>query len=160
MKLLIVSILAYSLAGCSSHNNIVIQNKTIAKDTTSLIQPPVIERRAAVKQNLTLVGAIIDSVELIDSLNYKFHVQLQTAIPEAGYESVVEPGQVLSLYPAYQLNENNIIDMNNPVNKKLIQMRILKKKAFIIARITFENDMKWYIIQVEAFQNAPEGNKK
>jgi len=80
------------------------------------------------------VAAIVDSVEILDSLNYKFVVKLQTAIPERNFESVIEPGQIITVYPGYQLNESKQVDMKNQINKKLFEMRMLKRMVTLSAR--------------------------
>lgn len=129
----------------------------IKKDTPPVSNQPVSKSKAAVKENLTLVGAVVESAELLNDINYKLVVKLQTAIPEANYESIIEPGQVITVYPSYQLDENKKTDMKNPINQKLFELRTLKKKGYFIGKITLSNEMKWYITQVEVYQNAPEG---
>jgi PBP1b-binding outer membrane lipoprotein LpoB len=157
MKRLFVCLLALFIVACSSNKRTVAEEKTITKDTAKIVQPPVVEKRAAVKENLTLMGAIVDSVELLDSLNYKFVVKLQTAIPEMNFESVTEPGNIITVYPGYQLNESKQVDMKNPINKKLFELRTLKKGGHFIGKVTLANDMKWYIAQVEVYKNSPKG---
>jgi hypothetical protein len=158
MKRLFVFLLALIIVACSSNKRTVAEEKNIPKDTIKVVQLPAVEKRTAVKENLTLIGAIVDSVELLDSLNYKFVVKLQTAIPESNFESVIEPGQIITVYPGYQLNESKQVDMKNPVNKKLFELRTLKRKGNFIGNVTLANDMKWYITYVEVYQNAPKGN--
>jgi hypothetical protein len=158
MKRLFVFLLALIIVACSSNKRTVAEEKTIPKDTVKVVQQPAITQRAAVKENLTLVAAIIDSVELLDSLNYKFVVKLQTAIPESNFESVIEPGNIITVYPGYQLDESKQVNMKNPLNKKLFELRTLKKKGHFIGKVTLANDMKWYITQVEVYQNPPKGN--
>jgi hypothetical protein len=157
MKRLFVCLLALFIIACSSNNRTVAEGKTIPKDTIKVVQLPVVEKRTAVKENLTLIGAIVDSVELLDSLNYKFVVKLQTAIPENNFESVIEPGQIITVYPGYQMNESKQVDMKSPINKKLFEMRTLKRRGHFIGKVTLESDMKWYITQVEVYQNSPKG---
>jgi hypothetical protein len=157
MKRLFVCLLALIIVACSSNKRTVAEEKTIPKDTVKVVQPPVVEKRTAVKENLTLIAAIVDSVELLDSLNYKFVVKLQTAIPENNFESVIEPGQIITVYPGYQLNESKQVDMKNPISKKLFELRTLKRKGYFIGKVTLANDMKWYITQVEVYQNPPKG---
>lgn len=132
-------------------------DQLVKTDTPPVNNQPISKPKAAVKENLTLVGAVVESVELLDNLNYKFVVKLQTAIPEANYESIIEPGQVITVYPSYQLDENKKVNMKNPINQKLFELRTLKKKGYFIGKITLSNDTKWYITQVEVYQNAPEG---
>jgi PBP1b-binding outer membrane lipoprotein LpoB len=158
MKRLFIFLLALFIVACSSDKRTVAEEKTIPKDTVKVVQTPVITKRAAVKQNLTLVAAIVDSVEILDSLNYMFVVKLQTAIPERNFESFTEPGQIITVYPGYQLDESKQVDMKNPVNKKLFEMRSLKRRGHFIGKVTLASDMKWYITQVEVYQNAPKGN--
>jgi hypothetical protein len=132
-------------------------DQTVKKDMPPVGNQPIPNPKTAVKENLTFVGAVVESVELLDSINYKLVVKLQTAIPEANYESIIEPGQVITVYPSYQLDEKKKVDMKNPINQKLFELRTMKKKGFFIGKITLSNDMKWYIAQVEVYQNAPEG---
>ncbi len=132
-------------------------DQTVKKDMSPVGNQPIPKPKTTVKENLTFVGAVVESVELLDSINYKLVVKLQTAIPEANYESIIEPGQVITVYPSYQLDEKKKVDMKNPINQKLFELRTMKKKGFFIGKITLSNDMKWYITQVEVYQNAPEG---
>lgn len=132
-------------------------DQLVKKDTPPVGNQPIPKPKAAVKENLTFVGAVVESIELLDNLNYKLVVKLQTAIPEANYENIIEPGQVITVYPSYQLDENKKVDMKNPINQKLFELRTLKKKGYFIGKITLSNDMKWYIAQVEVYQNTPEG---
>jgi hypothetical protein len=132
-------------------------DQLVKKGTPPVGNQPIPKPKAAVKENLTLVGAVVESIDLLDNLNYKLVVKLQTAIPEANFENIIEPGQVITVYPSYQIDENKNVDMKNPINQKLFELRALKKKGYFIGKVTLSNDMKWYIAQVKVYQNAPEG---
>jgi hypothetical protein len=129
-------------------------NNNLPKNLDLPIQQPIQQGKVAVKENLTLVGVVVQSVEIIDSLNYKFTVRVQTAIPETNPENIIELDQIVTVYPAFQLDENKKVNLKNPVNQKLFDMRQLKKGGVFMGRIKLANDMKWYIVDVEFFQNA------
>lgn len=145
---------AIILMSCGSQKEVV---KEELPPPPPVIQQPVMNPRAAIKENSTFVGAVIVTVDLIDSINYKFKVNLQTAIADHSMPTLLEPGQTVEVFPAFILDENNNVDMNNPINKKLLELRNLKKKGYFIGKLTVAPDNKCYITQVEVFQNPPEG---
>ncbi|MDP2208198.1 MAG: hypothetical protein Q8K98_05400 [Bacteroidota bacterium] len=142
------------LISCSSKKEVV---KEELPPPPPVIQQPVMNPRAAIKENSTFVGAVVVTVDLIDSINYKFKVNLQTAIADHSMPTLLEPGQSVEVFPAFILDENNDVDMNNPINKKLLELRILKKKGYFIGKLTVAPDNKCYITEVDVFQNPPEG---
>ncbi|MDI6804466.1 MAG: hypothetical protein QME58_11585 [Bacteroidota bacterium] len=142
------------LISCSSKKEVI---KEELPQPSPVIQQPVMNPRAAIKENSTFVGAVIVSVDLIDSVNYKFKVNLQTAIADHSMPTLLEPGQSVEVFPAFNLDENNKVDMKNPINKKLLELRILKAKGYFIGKLTVAPDNKCYITEVEVFQNPPEG---
>ncbi len=151
MKTIILFLIIY-LTGCQSNKEALKSEDSSGSEMGFKQQAP-----NTIKDNSTLVGAVIDSVFLLDDLNYKLVVTLQTAIPERFEETVAEPGRVVELQPRYIFNENKIPDLSHPVNKKLHDLRKIKKGGFFIGNITLTPDFKWYITAVEMFQNIPEG---
>ncbi len=154
--LILFALSVFIFISCSSKKEVIKEEPPPPLPPT-VVEQPVANPRAAIKENSTLVGAVIVSVDLIDSINYKFEIKLQTAIPDHSMPTLLEPGQSLEVFPAFILDENNNIDMNNPINKKLLELRVLKAKGYFIGKLTVAPDNKCYITEVEVFQNAPEG---
>lgn len=157
MKKIFFTLFALSvliLFSCASKKEIV---KEELPPPPPVIQQPIMNPRAAIKENSTFVGAVVVTVDLIDSIEYKFRVNLQTAIPEQSGVALLEPGQSLEVYPAFIIDENAKIDLNNPINKKLLELRTLKKKGYFIGKLTVAPDNKCYITDVDVHQNPPEG---
>lgn len=160
MKKMFVTLLIIFIVGCSSHKPACKNEDTVVQDTVKVEQPvprPTLNAPAAIKENSTLVAAIVDSIELLDSLGYKIIARLQTAIPVFSQESILEPGQTITIYPAFILNENQKIDTKNPTNNKLIELRTIKRKGYFIGNVCLAADNKYYITVVEVFSNPPEG---
>ena len=157
---LIFTIILFSIIGCNSNKNTVKDNEQHNTDTLKAEQafppPPPINVETAIKENSTIVGAVVDSLELLDPVNYRITVYLMTAIPNQNSENILEPGQTIIVYPAFIFNESNQIDFSNPINNKLIQLRTLKKKGYFIGNISLAADKKYYITSVEVFDNPPE----
>ncbi len=140
---------------CGSQKEVV--KEELPPPPPPVIQQPVMNPRAAIKENSTFAAAVVVTVDLIDSINYKFKVYLQTAIADQSMPTILEPGQSVEVFPAFILDENNKVDMNNPINKRLIELRNLKKKGYFIGKLTVAHDNKCYITGVDVFENPPAG---
>lgn len=146
MRYLIV-LLAVCSSACSSSDSKqsrVEQEDTIRTLESQLppVQPP---QPAAIAPNRSLIGAIVTSVEIEDGLNYSISVELRTAIPIDGLESIAEPGQSVTLKPAYRRNEAGRIDPTDELNKRLYDLRSLKLGDFLMGKISLARDGVWYL---------------
>lgn len=111
------------------------------------------------KENSTLVSAILDTLIFLDEYNYELKVKIITAIPDNWSESVIEPDQEVTIYPAYILDENQNIDLKNPINQKIYELRNLVKKGMFIGTVTLAQDNKYYVKKVDVWNNPPEMKK-
>lgn len=107
------------------------------------------QKQMAIKPNLTLIGAIIVSVDTTDRFAYSVYVELRTAIPERRYESYAEPGQLIRIFPSYKLNEKGTVDVNDERNKRLMEVRAKKVGDFLFGKITMSSDSTWYLLDTE-----------
>jgi hypothetical protein len=107
------------------------------------VQPP------AVKPNLTFVGAAFDSIHHIDSIRYKAYLFVGTAIPEAGNESLVEPGQRLIAEPLYVVSTDGTVDLSNPRNAKLYSLYGKSPREGFLGKVTMIPGRGWFIVDVE-----------
>ncbi len=159
MKKIIITLLIISIAGCSSQKPVFKNEDKVVQDTVKVeraVLQPTLNASTAIKENSTLVAAVVDSVESLDSIGYKIIARLQTAIPVLSHESILEPGQTITIYPAFILNENKEIDAGNLTNNKLIELRTIKRKGYFIGNVSLAADNKYYITAVEVFSNPPE----
>jgi len=115
--------------------------------------PPKIDRQrippATTKENVTLIGAVVESIELVDSVQFKVAIELRTAIPAGGAESIAEPGQRITVIPAYMSGEAGSLDMSNDRNKRLFDVRSLKQGDFLLGKISLSQNGKWYLIDTK-----------
>ncbi|RCK71688.1 MAG: hypothetical protein IGBAC_0779 [Ignavibacteriae bacterium] len=156
MKLHISIFLVFLLIGCSSKKETIKEEASITQQTEQQIEPPQPPKTTTYKENSTLVSCLVDTLEIVDDYKYKITVKVITAIPDDWNVSIIEPEQIITVIPAYLLDENQNIDLQNPINAKLYELRNLKKKGFFIGKVTLARDNNYYITKVEAWQNPPE----
>ncbi len=106
-------------------------------------------QHASVQPNRALIGAVVESVTLLDGQHYKISLELRTAIPVDGLESLAEPGQHIIAVPSYLLNKKGVIDSKDARNKRLIDARLLKAGDFLFGKITFGKDGLWYLLDTK-----------
>lgn len=138
MRLFSLCLIFSFLLGCSSSKQ---SNQTHQgpKDS-SQIAPP-----AAIKDNLSLIGAVITAIDTFEEYQYHLHIDLRTAVPEGSLESIAEPGQQLEVVPAYRLNEQGKIDMEDKRNQRLTQVRSKKVGDFLFGKISLQGNGIWYL---------------
>jgi len=150
-------LLVFLLVSCSSREKIQERSEAnegepsavAAHDTVEVAQPePEVQPQpqvTTVKPNLSLIGAVISSIEFVDSVRYKAHIELRTAIPIGGLESIAEPGQSLVVQPAYRADGEGKIMLSDPLNRKLFEARLLKNGDFLFGKISLHQDGIWYL---------------
>jgi hypothetical protein len=160
MKQMIIIILFMfsSYGGCQSPRTTQKEGKQTdiqqeaVRDT---IEPVVMQKPpmpTAIKPNLTLIGAVVDSVVVTDSINYKIFFYVNTAIPEGGLESIAEANQRISAVASYVVGEDGRIDMNHERNKRLFRLREAVEGDVFIGKISLTDKHGWVIVDVESFK--------
>lgn len=127
-----------------------------AKDTvivsvvSNKLPPPVqTAPKTTFKPNVTFVGAVIEEIYVIDEFQFQLKVLLNTAIPDRGMETLIEPGQKLELSPEYFLSNNGEIDLNDERNKKIYQLRTILPGDAFMGNVSLTASGKWVITSVE-----------
>lgn len=100
---------------------------------------------AAIKDNMSLIGGVILDIRLVDDYRYELTLDLRTALPAGPRESLAEPGQRVTVYPAFEVGEGGNISLENARNKRLYEVRRIESGRPILGRITLLQDGKWYL---------------
>lgn len=148
MQVLIATPLTFLLVCCTPAKPPSDQQKNDGSQQSAETPTPVVGTPppAAVKENLTLIGAVVTGIELTGDIDYVLHLELRTAIPLGGTASLAEPGQSLAVHPGYRKNEQGEISLSGEQNKRLHDLRSLKEGEFVLGRISLGQDGIWYIM--------------
>lgn len=101
---------------------------------------------AAIVQNMTLIGAEINRIELDGEYGYILHLELRTALPAGGMASLAEPGQSLLVHPQYSRDEDGSLDQTDERNQRLYQVRSSAIGDPLIGKISLGQDNVWYLV--------------
>lgn len=156
MKAIVLLIIMLLLIGCSSKKEALKESKEENQTVEQPIANPVPANITTLKENSTLVSAVVDTLIIIDEYNYELKVKIITAIPDDWQVSVIEPDQVVNIYPAYILDENHKVDLQNPINQKIHELRNLIREGMFIGKVTLAKDNKYYVTKVDVWNNPPE----
>ena len=102
-----------------------------------------------IKPNASLVTAVIDSLILIDDLQYRIAVRINSSTSVAGMATLAEPGQRTVLSPQYLLDNNKSIETTSDRNKKLLTLRSSKPGDTFHGKISLVEEGKWVLVEVE-----------
>lgn len=159
MKAIIIfSIIMTFIRACGGTDNSQ-QRSASSRDTLATVQdstsPPshvlTPSPMTTIKPNLTLVGAGIDSVVVLDSTMYRLYVFIGSAIEEPGMATVVELGQRLMLEPQFTYHSDGSFDPNDERNKRLLRLRVAKSPQSFIGKISLVPHQGWKLVDVDSF---------
>lgn len=121
------------------------QRQQVGRDTVAshVDTPP------SIVPNVTLIGAVITAIAIVDEFQYTLDVELRTAIPEGHSPSIAEPGQRVRVVPSYRLDEQRAVVMSDERNKRLMDVRSKNVGDFLLGKIVLSNDGTWYLIDTE-----------
>lgn len=156
MKAIIFTIVLFLFIGCSTKKEVIKEEPTQDLKAGQPVENAGHTAITTYKENSTLISAVLDTLIILDDYNYELKVKIITAIPDNWNVSVIEPGQVIAIYPAYLLDENQKIDLQNPINQRLFELRNLVKEGMFIGKATLARDNKFYITEVDVWNNPPE----
>lgn len=100
---------------------------------------------AAFRENLSMVGAVLVAIEMVDETRYVLTLELRTVLPAGTAGSLAEPGQTVTVYPDYVVGEDGRISLEHERNGRLYEVRHVKPGDGVIGRITLRRDGKWYL---------------
>jgi len=148
MRVLITISLSFLLISCTPAKPPNDQQQSDVSQQPAETPTPVVSTPppAAVKENLTLIGAVVTGIELKGDNVYILHLELRTAIPLGGTASLAEPGQSLVVHSGYRKDEQGEISLSQEPNKRLHDLRSLKEGEFVLGRISLGQDGIWYIM--------------
>ena len=146
MRILFFALLSIVLIGCSSadRKDSLKKPDQVPSETPSTSTPP--SPPAAVTQNLTLFGAVVEGIQFLDGSDYLLHLELRTALPGDNATSLAEPGQRLSVRPAFVLGDDTMPVPQDPRNLRLLEVRSLKAGDSMVGKITLGQNGTWYLI--------------
>lgn len=90
---------------------------------------------AVVKENMSLIGAVVRSVTLTDSAGFFLDVEIRTAVPAGTGVSLAEPGQMLRLHPDFSDHAVR--------NARLRDLRTKREGDFLLGRIFLDREGTW-----------------
>lgn len=143
--IVLLSILSLSIA-CRSTRHVAQQNQ---RDSSQTAQQQGGSQSTTIKDNFSLIGAVISAIDTLSEFQYTLHIHLQTALPAGSLESLAEPGQQLEVIPLYHRDESGKIDWNDVRNKRLVEVCSKKEGDFLLGKISLGKNGKWYLIDTQ-----------
>jgi hypothetical protein len=105
----------------------------------------------ALKQNLSAVEAVIDSVALGPAPGeYSLRVTLTRTTGVEPMENLAEAGQKITLVPQYVLGSTGAPDTASVRNKGLMGLRSATKGETLKGRIALGSDGRWVLVEVNS----------
>ena len=143
------------LVGCRSSEST--QNsQSPHTDTLSVVvenhnvpMPRRVNSPTTIKQNVSYVTAVVDSIHLLGEYDYRLFATIRTVTSKDGMESFVEPHQQLELRPALQTVDDQGADANDERNKKILQLRTTQRGDSFIGSISLTIPGGWILTHVE-----------
>lgn len=106
--------------------------------------------KAGIRPNASLVSGIINSIDLIDSLQFRLSLQISSSLPAGSMESFAEIGQEVVASPQFYLGEGGTMDLFNERNQRLLKVRDAKSGDMFIGKICLDGKGRWLIVEVES----------
>jgi hypothetical protein len=101
------------------------------------------------KENMSMFGAALIDIRLIDNYRYEMTLELRTVLPSGGAESLAESGQTVVVTPEYVLGADGNISLEVERNRRLFQLRGRKPGDAVMGRLTLHADGTWHLIDTE-----------
>jgi hypothetical protein len=111
--------------------------------------PPAQTQPAAIKENASIIGAVIIATSAVDSLHWTMTLEIRTALPKGGGASLAEPGQRITVTPAYLEGEGGTVSLEVPRNRRLQELRSRKVGEAVLGTVTLRDDGIWYLVDTE-----------
>jgi len=146
LQTLFLSLVILLSSGCRSSKQ---ETQQVSQDTASASNLPAKGQPTVVKDNLTLIGAVIEAIDTTGGILYICDVELRTAIPVGEAASLAEPGQHLRVRPLYHLDGSGRIDPGDERNKRLTDAGTKKVGDFLFGKISLGKNGTWYLIDTE-----------
>ena len=103
------------------------------------------EQQAAIKQNVSIINAVIDSIVLVGGIPNRLFLHITSVTPQGGMESLAEVGQHIVVSPRYVINQHGAIDQNNEHNKKLLMLQNVRRRDTLKGEISYNLKQGWML---------------
>ena len=130
------------MLGCCSSNEsqgVKSPQGTVFTDTTG---PRTVQRF-----NIVTISAIIESVAVVDTANYRLYVRI--ASTNAAGEESITAGQLMVVIPHYVYNDHSLIDWSIDINNKLRSLRNIHPGSPLEGRVMINQRQQWLLVGVE-----------
>lgn len=104
--------------------------------------------RAVIKQNVSYIEAVIDTVQIIDDIRFEANLLLSYVKSASNLESIAESGQYIRVTPQFVEGADKSPDMNNTRNKNLLSVRTAKPGSVLKGSVSLSPSGKWVLIDV------------
>lgn len=101
---------------------------------------------SALKQQVSYVTGVVDTVIIIDPTRYTISVRVTSVASGGMGESIAEPGQRVTLIPQFVNDADGKPDLSHRRSKKLISLRSAKSGDTIQCSIIYSIENGWMII--------------
>ena len=101
-----------------------------------------------IKQNVSLIEAVIDSITLVDDVQYRLSAQVRSANPVEGMASLAEAGQHILASAQYLQTQDGSIDYTNGRNKNLLALRSAKPGDVFTGKVALNAYGRWILVEV------------
>ncbi|MDI6765962.1 MAG: hypothetical protein QME52_03970 [Bacteroidota bacterium] len=144
INLIFLFVISYSC--CSSDKSR--ECKKTNDSALSLVQDSILIKPTTLKENAALIDAIIDSLIVIDDLQYELSIAIIKVSSIGAIDNFAEVGQRMTVKPNYVLDDSHKIDLLNERNKRLLKIKALKAGGIIKGKITLTKAGEWLLADV------------
>ena len=111
-------------------------------------QPAKITEPTAMKPNVHMIEANVESVMILDDVGYRLRLRIVSDIPGPGMEGLTA-GQQLEVVPQFVLDEKKAIDLSHERTKKLLTLRHAKSGDSLHGKIFLGEGGTSYLIDLD-----------
>ncbi|MBI4811412.1 MAG: hypothetical protein HY800_08260 [Ignavibacteriales bacterium] len=146
--LLLVSFVLLDVGCCSS--NASNSGENLEQKTTNVVSSPVKHSQpTAIKSNAVKVEAIVDSVTIVDEIDFRLFITVSSISVVEGSETIAETGgQHLIVTPEFYKEGNRKIDKRHERNMKLLKLRTYKQGDRLQGIISLNSNGRWILVDV------------
>lgn len=142
-------LLGLLLESCCSCNSTKCETGEVggSAETSSL---PKLTQPAAIKQNVSLIEAVIDSVIHIDDTRFTLSLTVRsTREIEEDLPSLAEPGQKITVTPEFLPGGEKEIDLKDDRNRRLLALRSATSGTLVRGRVSLIAPGRWILADIE-----------
>ena len=150
MKILLFGFVSSAIIGIGCHSPETMKQTASSGGGTTKPRAEAQESSPTIiKPNASLISAVIESLVIIDDLQYRIAVRINSSTSVAGMATLAEPGQQTVLSPQYLFSNDKSIETTSDRNKKLMTLRSAKPGDTFRGKISLSGEGKWVLVEVE-----------